>query len=138
MIKLNQIQYGNNTTKPKLHKKEFYKIYSPIAFKLKPLESITIDLKINIIWAEGLFPSELNLYPTLLKFGLSLEDSNWKKVCKHGTKHTNLIETINVTILNKNCKYCFNIKKHNLLLYFLLPYTNKKIVTDSEFNELFC
>ena len=80
MIKLNQIQYGNNTTKPKLHKKAFYKIYSPIAFKLKPLESITIDLKINIIWAEGLFPSELNLYPTLLKFGLSLEDSNWKKV----------------------------------------------------------
>ena len=136
-VKINQIQYGRYALRPKLHKKAFYKLYSPFAFKLKPMESITIDLKINIIWAEGVTPTELDLYPTLKQFGLSLEDSNWKSVCQTGTKHTDLSETITVTILNKNCTASFNIKKHNLLLYFLLPYTNKRIITDYEYNESF-
>ena len=101
------------------------------------MESITIDLRINIIWAEALTPTDLDLYPTLKQFGLSLEDSNWKTVCKTGIKHRDLTETITVTILNKNCQHSFNIKKHNLLLYFLLPYTNKRIITDYEYNESF-
>ena len=136
-IKLNQIQYGRYVPRPKLHKKAFYKIYSPIAFKLKPMESITIDLKINIIWAEALTPTELDLYPTLKQFGLSLEESNWKTVCETGIRSRPLTDSITVTILNKNCQHSFNIKKHNLLLYFLLPYTNKRIITDYEYNESF-
>ena len=136
-IKLNQIQYGRYVPRPKLHKKAFYKIYSPMAFKLKAMESITIDLKINIICAEALTPTELDLYPTLKQFGLSLEESNWKTVCKAGIRFRPLTDSITVTILNKNCQHSFNIKKHNLLLYFLLPYTNRRIITDYEYNESF-
>ena len=134
-IKLNQVQYGKYVPRPKLHKKAFYKVFSPKAFKLKPMESITLDLKLNIIWAEGIKPTDFDLYPTLKQFGLSVEDSNWKSVTKTGIKFVPQTESITVTILNKNYTSSFNIKKHNLLLYFLLPYTNKKIVTDYEYNE---
>ena len=136
-IKLNQIQYGRYAPRPKLHKNAFYKIFSPMAFKLKPMESITLDLKLNIIWAEGITPTDFDLYPILKQFGLSLEDSNWKSVTKTGIKFVPQTESITITILNKNYTHSFNIKKHNLLLYFLLPYTNKKIVTDYEYNESF-
>ena len=134
-IKLNQVQYGKYVPRPKLHKKAFYKVFSPKAFKLKPMESITLDLKLNIIWAERIKPTDFDLYPTLKQFGLSVEDSNWKSVTKTGIKFVPQTESITVTILNKNYTSSFNIKKHNLLLYFLLPYTNKKIVTDYEYNE---
>ena len=136
-IKLNQVQYGRYAPRPKLHKKAFYKVFSPKAFKLKPMESITLDLKLNIIWAEGITPTDFDLYPTLKQFGLSVEDSNWKSVTKTGIKFVPQTESITVTILNKNCTSSFNVKKHNLLLYFLLPYTNNRIITDYEYNESF-
>ena len=136
-VKINQIQYGRYAPSPKLHKKAFYKIFSPRAFKLKPMESITLDLKINIIWAKGLTPTNFDLYPTLKQFGLSLEETNWKLISKTGIKFAPQTESITVTILNKNYTNSFNIKKHNLLFYFLLPYTNKRIITDYEYNESF-
>ena len=136
-IKLNQVQYGRYAVRPTLHKRAFYKVFSPKAFKLKPMESITIDLKINIIWADGLTPKTFDLYPTLKQFGLSLEETNWKEVSTTGTELKPQTESIVATILSKNCSNCFNIKKDNLLLYFLLPYTNKKIKTDYEYNESF-
>ena len=136
-IKLNQSQYGRFTPRPRLHKKAFYKVFSPKAFKLKPMESVTLDLKFNIISAEGLTPEDLDLYPTLKQSGLSLEETNWKSVCKTRIKFTPQTESITVTILNKNCYHSFNAKKHNLLLYFLLPYTNKRIRTEYEYNESF-
>ena len=136
-IKLNEVQYGKYVPKPKPHKKAFYKVFSPKAFKLKPMESINLDLRFNIIWAEGMTPTDFDLYPTLKQLGLSLEDSNWKSVIKTGIKSVPQIESITVTVLNKNYTNSFNIKKGNLLLYFLLPYTNKKIITDYECNESF-
>ena len=136
-IKTNQAQYGRYTPRPILHKKAFYKIFSPKAFRLKPMESITLDLKFNIIWAEGLLPKEFDLYPTLKQFGLSLEESNWKEISTSGTEFKPQTDSITVTILNKNYTNTFNIKKRNLLLYFLLPYTNKKIKTDYYYNESF-
>ena len=136
-IKLNQVQYGKNAVTPVLHKNAFYKVYSPKAFKLKPMESITIDLKINIIWAEGLKPKDFDLFPSLKKFGLSLEETNWKEVSSTATEFIPQKTSIVVTILNKNCSNSFNIKKGNLLLYFLLPYTNKKIKTDYVYNKSF-
>ena len=129
-IKLNTIQYGKYTPKPKLHKKAFYKIiFSPKAFKLKPMESINLDLQFNLISAEGMIPTQFQLFPTLTQFGLSLEESNWKTATQ--------TESITVNILNKNYSNTFNIKKGNLLLYLLLPYTNKKILTEYEYNESF-
>ena len=136
-IKLNEVQYGKYVPKPKPHKKAFYKVFSPKAFKLKPMESVNLDLRFNIIWAEGMTPTDFDLYPTLKQLGLSLEDSNWKSVIKTGIKSVPQIESITVTVLNKNYTNSFNIKKGNLLLYFLLPYTNKKIITDYEYNESF-
>ena len=136
-VKINQIQYGKYVPRPKLHKKAFYKVFSPRAFRLKPMESITLNLKINIIWAEGLTPTNFDLYPTLKQFGLSLEETNWRQICNTGIKFIPQTESITVTILNKNCTNSFNVKKQNLLLYFLLPYTNKRIITDYEYNESF-
>ena len=101
------------------------------------MESITLDLIFNIIWAEGLTPEHLDLYPTPKQFGLSLEETNWKSVCKTGIKFTPQTESVTATILNKNYYHSFNVKKRNLLFYFLLPYTNKKIRTDYEYNESF-
>ena len=136
-IKLNQAQYGRLVPRPILHKKAFYKVFSPRAFKLKPLESITLDSKFNIIWSEGLTPTQFDLYPSLKQFGLSTEETNWKQISNTGIKFTPQTESITVTILNKNCSHTFNVKKRNLLLYFLLPYTNKRIITDYEYNESF-
>ena len=128
-IKLNRIQYGKYMPKPKLHKKAFYKVFSPKAFKLKPMESINLDLQFNLKSAEGIIPTHFQLFPTLAQFGLSLEESNWKTATQS--------ESITVNILNKNYSNTFNIKKGNLLLYLLLPYTNKKIITEYEYNESF-
>ena len=102
------------------------------------MESINLDLRFNIIWAEGMTPTDFDLYPTLKQFGLSHEDSNWKTVTKTVIKSISQTESITVTILNKNYTNSFDIKKGNLLLYFLLlPYTNKRIFTDYEYNESF-
>ena len=112
-IKLNEVQYGKYVPKPKPHKKAFCKVFSPKAFKLKPMESINLDLRFNIIWAEGMTPTDFDLYPTLKQLGLSLEDSNWKSVIKTGIKSVPQIESITVTVLNKNYTNSFNIKKGN-------------------------
>ena len=88
------------------------------------MESINLDLEFNIISAEGITPTQFQLFPTLNQFGLSLEESNWKTATQ--------TESITVNILNKNYSSAFNIKKGNLLLYLLLPYTNKKIRTQYE------
>ena len=128
-IKLNTIQHGKHTPKPKLHKKAFYKIFSPKAFKLKPMESISLDLQFNLKSAEGMTPTQFKLFPTLMQSGFSLEETNWKTATQ--------TESITVNILNKNYSYTLNIKKGDLQLYMLLPYTNKKIRTEYEYNESF-
>ena len=128
-IKLVKIQHGKHTPRSKVHKKAFYKVFSPSAFKLKPMESINLDLQFNIKPAEGLQITDLNLFPTLTQFGLSIEESNWKTAAQ--------TETINVCLLNKNYSNAFNIKKGQLLIYLMLPYTNKKIITQYEHNESF-
>ena len=128
-IKLNTIQHGRYMPKPKLHKKAFYKIFSTKTFKLKPMESINLDLQFNLKSAEGMTPTQFQLFPTLARFGLSLEESNWKTATQ--------TESITVNILNKNYSNTFNIKKGNVLLYLLLPDTNKKIITKYEYSKSF-
>ena len=128
-VKLTKIIHAKNIRKPTLNKKAFYKIYSSSTFTLKPTESITIDLKININWPEGLTPTKFDLIPVLTGFGLCLIKSNWK------TSQTEN-KSIAVTILNNGVNLV-NIKKNNWLLYFLLPYTNKKIITEYEYNKSF-
>ena len=92
-ITLNRIQHGKYTPRPKLHKKVFYKVFSPKVFKLSPIESINLDLQFNIK-SSGEKPTDFQLFPTLARFGLSIEESNWKTATQ--------TETITVNILNKN------------------------------------
>ena len=99
-----------------------------MAFKLKPMESITLDLKFSI-YTPTLPIIDIDLFPTLKQFGLSIEESNWKTADR--------TETIKLCLLNKNYSNAFNIKKGQLLIYFLLPYTNKKIKTEHKYNESF-
>ena len=127
-IKLVQIQHGSKFLKPKLHKKAFYKIFAPIGFKLKPMESIILDLKFNI-YSPELQGTDFNLFSTLQQFGLYIEENNWKTASKN--------ETIKICILNKNYTHAFNIKKGQVIAYYLLPYTNKRICTDYDYNETF-
>ena len=100
-IKFIKIQYGIRAKRPVLHKKAFYKLFSPTGFKLKPMESKTIDLQINI--QTQTINVDFNLLPTLRQFGLSIEENNYK------TARGN--ETIKICILNKNYTHSFNIKK---------------------------
>ena len=101
-IKVVQIQHGSKFLRPKLHKKAFYKIFAPIGFKLKSMESITLDLKFNI-YSPELQGTGFNLLPTLAQFGLSIEENNWKTASRN--------ESIKICILNKNYTHSFNIKK---------------------------
>ena len=49
-------------------KEKFYKIYSPIKFKLKPRDDIYLDLKFNITTPPGIEPW-INLLPSLKTIG---------------------------------------------------------------------
>ena len=55
---------------------DFYKIYSPKKFKLKPRDDICLHLKIKINVPNTLQPW-INLLPSLKGFGLKIEDNNW-------------------------------------------------------------
>ena len=127
-IKFVKIQHGSKVPRPKLHKKAFYKIFAPTGFKLKSMESITLDLKFSI-YSPELQGTEFNLLPTLQQFGLSIEENNWKTATRN--------ESIKICILNKNYTHSFNIKKGQVIAYYLLPYTNKRIYTDCDYNETF-
>ena len=128
-VLLIKIQYGARIKRPVLHKKAFYKIFSPIGFKLKPMESKILDLQINI--STDFVTVDFNLLPTLRQFGISVEENNWKTAAGS--------ETIKIRLLNKNYTNTFNIKKSQVLAYFLLPdpHTNKCIRTDYEYNKFF-
>ena len=62
-----QVQQPNMTAK-----EDFYKIYSPKKFKLRPRKNIYLDLKIKINVPNTLEPW-LNLLPSLKRFGLKLK-----------------------------------------------------------------
>ena len=91
------------------------------------MESITIDLQINI--TSSICNDQFNLLPTLRRFGLSIQENNWKTAAGN--------ETIKIWLLNKNYTDAFNIKKGQIIAFYLLPYTNKRIFTDYEFNDEF-
>ena len=128
-ILLTKTQYGDRIKKTCATQKAFYKIFSPIGFKLKPMESKTIDLQINI--SADLITAEFNLLPTLRQFGLSIEENKWKTAAG--------LDTIKIHLLNKNYTNTFNIKKSQVLAYYLLPdpHTNKRIRTDYQYNQFF-
>ena len=56
-------------------KDRFYKVYSPLKFKLRPRDDIYLDLKFNIQTPETLEPW-LNLLPSLKGIGLHIENND--------------------------------------------------------------
>ena len=113
-----EIDYGN-IQRPVLHKKAFYKIYSPGRFKLKPTEHIHLNLDIKIktmdYYSDAKFDllPKCDLLPTLKHLGLLTKENNWK--------NSDNFETIKLCILNKNYLNTFNIKKGQIIAYLLLP-----------------
>ena len=91
-------------------KDRFYKIYSPLKFKLRPRDDIYLDLKFNIETPETLDPW-LNLLPSLKGMGLHIENDDWAENKTKGN-------TIQLHILNRRFTYTIDIKKNNVLVLF--------------------
>ena len=58
-------------------KSRFYKVYSPIKFKLRPRDDIYLDLNFNIEAPDRIEPW-LNLLPSLKGIGLKIENNDRK------------------------------------------------------------
>ena len=64
---------------------DFYKIYSPKKFKLRPRDDIYLDLQLKIKVPNTLEPW-INLLPSLKGLGLKIEDNDWlSNKTKNGT-----------------------------------------------------
>ena len=103
-------------------KNTFYKVYSPITFKLKPREDIYLDLKFNIQTPETIDPW-LNLLPSLKELGLSIE-KDWRE-------HKSTNNTILLHVLTKNFNHTRTIKKKQCIgfIYLLGERCTDKITT---------
>lgn len=105
-------------------KNDFYKIYSPKAFTLKPREDIYLDLKIKITAPDVLEPW-INLLPHLKGAGLKSEENDWVTNRTKGN-------TIQLHILNKSFQRTVKIKNKQCIAFaFLLGQKyNDKITTE--------
>ena len=90
----------------------FYKIYSPLTFKLKPRDDIYLDLKFDIQTPETIKPW-LNLLPSFKSMGMHIENDDWI---------SNKIKdnTIQLYLLNKSFTYTLKVKKHQCFAYIFL------------------
>ena len=109
-------------------KDKFYKVYSPLSFKLRPRDNIYLDLNFNIETPETIEPW-LNLLPSLKGLGLSIENDHWAE-----NKTTN--NPIQLHIPNKNLYHTFNIKKKQCIgfIFLLGEHCIDKITT--KYNEI--
>ena len=88
---------------------KFYKIYPPLAFKLKPRGDIYLDLKFDIQTPETIEPC-LNLLPSFKPMGMHIENDDW---ISNKTKDN----TIQLHLLNKSFTYTLKVKKHQCFAY---------------------
>ena len=93
-------------------KDRFYKVYSPLKFKLRPRNDIYLDLKFDIQTPETSEPW-LNLLPSLKGFGLHIENDDW---IQNKTKDN----TIQLQILNRSSTHTIDIEKTSVLVLFFL------------------
>ena len=90
----------------------FYKIYSPLTFKLKPRDDIYLDLKFDIQTPETIEPW-LNLLPSFKSMGMHIKNNDW---ISNKTKDN----TIQLHLLNKSFTYTLKVKKHQCFAYIFL------------------
>ena len=93
-------------------KGDFYKIYSPKKFKLRPRDDIYLDLKIKINVPNTLEPC-INLLPSLKGLGLKIEDNDW---VLNKTKN----DTTQLHILNRSFIRTFEIRKKQVIAFMFL------------------
>ena len=86
----------------------FYTIYSPKKFTLKPREDIVLDLKFNIATSKELDPW-ISLLPTLKTNGLAI-------VKKHETPK----KTIEMHLQNQSSYYTVKVKKEQCIAFIFL------------------
>ena len=91
---------------------KFYKVYSPLKFKLKPRDDIFIDLKFDIQTPEKI-QSWLNLLPLFKSAGLHIENDNWLSNKTRDSK-------IQLHILNRSFTYTIKVKKNQCIAYIFL------------------
>ena len=89
--------------------KGFYIIYSHKKNKVRPRESIMLDLELKINLPEGL-EQTMKLLPCYSRKGLLLENLDWMSNRTNDNK-------IQVDILNKNFYNMVNVNKNQALLY---------------------
>ena len=93
-------------------KDRFYKVYSPLKFKLRPRNNIYLDLRFDIQTPETL-ESWLNLLPLLKGFGLHIQNDDW---VKNKTKDN----TTQLHILNRSFTHTIDIKKDQCIGFIFL------------------
>ena len=101
-------------------KDRFYKVYSPLKFKLRPRDDIYLDLKFDIQVPETLEPC-LNLLPSLKGIGLHIENNDW---ANNKTK----ANTIPFHLLNRSFTRTIDVKKDQCIAFIFLL---EEIATDS-------
>ena len=93
-------------------KDRFYKVYSPLKFKLRARDDIYLDLKFDIQVPETLEP-RLNLQPSLKGIGLHIENDDW---ANNQTKDN----TIQLHLLNKSFTRTIDVKKDQCIGFIFL------------------
>ena len=112
----------------KTDKAEFYKVYSPEKFKLRPRADIYLNLKFNIKTPERIEPW-LSSLPSLKEMGIHIENDDW---ASNITKDN----TIELHILNRSFNYTICVKKNQCIgLIFLLGEKYNDII-DTKYNLL--
>ena len=93
-------------------KDRFYKVYSPLKFKLRPADDIYLDLRFDIQTPEKLEPW-LNLLPSLKRIGLHIENHDW---VENKTKD-NAIQSY---ILNRSFNHTIDVKNPQCIGFIFL------------------
>ena len=91
-------------------KDRFYKVYSPLKFKLRARDDIYLDLKFDIQVPETLEPW-LHLLPSLKGIGLHIENNDW---ANNKTKDN----TIQLHLLNRSFTRTIDVKKDQCIALF--------------------
>ena len=104
----------------------FYAIYSPMKFKLRPWESIMLNLQLKIKLPDGV-QGIIGLLPSLTLQSLTIENS--KRITSQ-TKD----ELIKLDLLNRNFNNTISIKKNQEIAgLILLHNSDKSLVTRYKF-----
>ena len=122
------IDYHSQTRQPDLTAEgDFYKIYSPKKFNLRPRDDVYLDLKIKIDVPKILEPW-INLLPSLKGLGLKIANEDW---ASNKTKDG----TIQLHILNRSFTRTIEIRKKQVIAFLFLLGQKSTDVINTKYNK---